>query len=462
MTRSLRRTLAVRFATTMAIGLAAGSAALYWGTGVVLRGQLDHALSAAAFLAEDHMSEADPPPIGGDPATYANVVNRYIALRTPEGAVLHALPDTAAGLPVDTAALRAAMQGARVWVNERWYGEAIRSVYYPVRHGGVAGDVVLQVSASLLPLLSVQRDLLLALAAIVVFGAAASLFGAWQLAGSATRPVREITEQATVIEAGTLGQRITAHTDTEEHQGLVAVLNRMLERLEHAFHAQQRLTADVSHELRTPLTALRGEIEVALRAERSPQRYREVLESAIEEIDRLTAMTEDLLLVTRAEGRLLETRRSPTDVNALVRGALDDLEPHIAAKHLMVGASLDAGLGDSLVDAELVGRVVHQLLENAAKYTPDGGRVSVATSRTNGHVHVTVEDSGPGIAAQDLPHVFEPFYRADQARSRGSGLGLGLTVAAAVARLHGGSVRASNLPAGGARFELTLPVDAGR
>ncbi|HEX9611736.1 MAG TPA: HAMP domain-containing sensor histidine kinase [Gemmatimonadales bacterium] len=352
MTRSLRRTLAVRFAATMAVGLVAASAALYWGTTSMLE----------------------------------------------------------------------------------------------------------RVAAPLAPLGQMRSDLLIALLAVALCGTAATFIGAWRLAGSATRPVTEITQQATQIEAGTLDQRITAHADTEEHQGLVAVLNRMLERLDGAFHAQQRLTADVSHELRTPLTALRGEIEVALRSERSPDRYRQVLGSAIEEIDRLTELTEDLLLVTRAESHILEPRRAPTDVNALVHEAIDALRPRLDAKQVAVSLSLDGDLVESMLDAGLVSRVVRQLIENAAKYTPGGGHVRVVTSRANGHLRVTVEDSGPGIAPGDLPHVFDPFYRADPARSRGDGTGLGLTVAAAIVRLHGGTISASNLAGGGARFTVALPT----
>src|SRR5207302_1811685 len=144
-------------------------------------------------------------------------------------------------------------------------------------------------AAALGPAAGMHRELVLVLAGVVVIGTGATLLGAWWLAGSAVRPVYEITEQATRIEAGTLGQRIVAHAETGEYRGLVAVLNRMLERIDAAFKNQRRLTADVSHELRSPLTALRGEIEVALRAERSPGDYQRVLRSSLEEIDRLTA-----------------------------------------------------------------------------------------------------------------------------------------------------------------------------
>src|SRR5438552_2536513 len=159
---------------------------------------------------------------------------------------------------------------------------------------------------------ALRGDLLLVLASIVVAGTAATLMGAWHFTSSAVRPVAEITAQATRIETGTLDQRILAHADTEEYEGLVAVLNRMLERLERGFAAQRRLTADVSHGLRTPLTALRGEIEVALRAPRSPREYERVLRSWREENERIPGLREGRLLLPRGEGRPVSSRRFPT------------------------------------------------------------------------------------------------------------------------------------------------------
>jgi signal transduction histidine kinase len=297
--------------------------------------------------------------------------------------------------------------------------------------------------------------------AVVTLAAGATLVGAWLIAGSAVRPVLEITDQATRIEAGTLDQRIVAHADTEEYRGLVAVLNRMLERLEHAFEAQRRLTADVGHELRTPLTALRGEIEVALRALRSPREYQLVLRSALEEIDRLTVMSEDLLLITRAEAHLLSVDREPTDPNTLVRDALAPLRRRIEEKDLTVEQALDADVPAVAVDRGLVSRLVDHLLDNAVKYTPTGGRIVVRTSPSvpfERGLHVAVTNSGSHVDQKDLPHLFEPFYRADQARSRGSGTGLGLALVAAIAHLHGGIARATNEDGDGVTFEVDLPA----
>jgi heavy metal sensor kinase len=307
----------------------------------------------------------------------------------------------------------------------------------------------------------VQSRMILALSGVVLFGTGATFLGAWWLAGSAVRPVHEITEQATRIAPGTLDQRIAAHADTAEYRGLVAVLNGMLERLDHAFRSQRRLTADVSHELRSPLTALRGEMEVALRADRSARDYQRVLHSALEEIDRLTEMSEDLLLITRADAHVLQARRVPADLNAVVQSALHALRPRIEERELVVEPRFAAEASRAVVDPQLIGRLVQQLLDNAVKFTPVGGRVCVATEALNGSggVRLVVEDSGLGIAPEHLPHIFEPFFRADQARTRGTGTGLGLAMATAIARLHGGTIRASNVTTGvtGARFEVDLP-----
>lgn len=307
------------------------------------------------------------------------------------------------------------------------------------------------------------HDVIFALAAVVLVGSAAALVGAWWLAQSVVGPVAEITAQAMEIEPGTLNHRINAHADTQEYQGLVAVLNGMLERLDGAFQSQRRLTADVSHELRSPLTALRGEIEVALRAERSPRDYQLVLRSAIEEIERLTTMSEDLLLITRAESHLLPLDRAPFDPNTIVREVLERLHRLIEEKGLVVATSLDPVAGSVPLDSVLVTRLVEHLIDNAVKFASFGGRIAVQTEADPtalGGVRLAVENSGPGIAPADLPHVFEPFYRADQARSAGTGTGLGLALVAAIARLHGGAARVCNQDGQGVRFEIDLPGGA--
>lgn len=464
MTRSLRRALAVRFAATMAAGLLAFSAALWWGTSVVLRKQLDQAIAAGGFLASERLVHPAPegtlePLVAGDASRYAREVNRYVVLRHADGSVAGALPDAAATLPLDSIALREAREGRRTWVTQRWEGATVRVVYLPVLEGGVRSERVVQAAALFAPIHQARRDLLFALAAVVVVGTAATFVGAWSLGGSAVRPVSEIIAQVTQIEPGAPAPRIVAHAETEEYRGLVGVLNGMLDRLDRAFRAQRRLTSDVSHELRTPLTALRGEIEVALRAERSPRDYQQVLNSALEEIERLTIMSEELLLITRAESRLVQPDRRPTDLDALVTEGLGHVRRRCEEKGLAVETTLGAGGRPVPLDPRLTRRALAHLLDNAVRFSPPAGILRVATSVHDGRAHVTVEDSGPGLSGADLPHLFEPFYRADAARTRGTGTGLGLAVARAVIELHGGRIRAANAPGGGARFDIELPLD---
>jgi signal transduction histidine kinase len=404
----------------MAVGLASFAVALGWGTHRVLYEQLDQAIASAAFLATERLVHPAPrgtldPVVATEPSRYAREVNRFLVLRNADASVAGALPATATTLPLDTAAWRAAQAGRQTWLGQRWNGEPIRVTYVPVSENGVRGERVIQAAALLTSIHEVQRDLFFALAVVVLLGTAATFVGAWALAGSAVRPVSEIIEQATRIEPGDPEPRIAAHADTEEYRGLVAVLNGMLERLDRAFRAQRRLTADVSHELRTPLTALRGEIEVALRSDRSSREYQQVLRSALEEIEGLSSMSEDLLLITRAESRLIKPDR-------------------------------------------LAGRLVGHVLDNAIRFTPHGGRVRVTTAIADGHARLTVEDSGPGLSAQDLAHIFEPFYRGDPARPRATGHGLGLALVRAVVDLHGGRLRAANAPNGGARLEMEFPL----
>jgi len=452
----------------MAAGLTTASAALFFSSSLLLQRQLDQALAGAEGLVAAQVGAESSPgvavPVGAvDSLQFERDVNRYVALRDAGGGIVKAIPSFANDLPLDSAAFRSAREGHPAWVTATWRGRSVRNFYARVPRLSERAEQVLQVAALLGPIEAAQRELLLVLVAVVLVGSGATFLGAWWLARWAVGPVAEITAQATQIEPGTLNHRIVAHADTVEYRGLVAVLNGMIERLDAAFQSQRRLTGDVSHELRSPLTALRGEIEVALRAERSAREYQLVLRSALEEIERLTTMSEDLLLITRAESNLLPLDRVPTDPNAIVRDALQQLHKQIEEKGLEIEESLDPAVRSVSLDPGLVTRLVEHLMDNAVKFAPFGGRIRVETDggtpAMNG-VRVAIENSGAGIAPEDLPHVFEPFYRADQARSRGTGTGLGLSLVAAIARLHGGAVRARNQDGAGVRFEVDLPAVA--
>ena len=301
-----------------------------------------------------------------------------------------------------------------------------------------------------------EPELLFILVAVIVLGSGATLVGASYLANSAVRPVAEITAQATRIEAGTLDQRIAARADTEEYQDLVAVLNRMLERLEAGFRAQRRLTADVSHELRTPLTALRGLMEVALRAERSPHEYQRVLRSALEEIDRLAALSDDLLFITRAESRLVELQRVPVDPHELLRRVLDRLHVDILEKGLDMRQALDPAVRSVRLDPALITLLMQHLLGNAVKFTPAAGSVQVEMTCPDHALVVCIRDTGPGIAPEHLSHVFEKYWQGGQKTAQ-RGVGLGLAIAKEIVLAHHGDLWVESQLGEGSRFYFSIP-----
>ncbi len=318
------------------------------------------------------------------------------------------------------------------------------------------GMSVVQVAASLHPLTEENREVLFFLLGTVLLGTVATAFGAVWLAGSAVEPVAEITAQAEGIKAGVAGQRITAHADVAEFQGLVRVVNSMLERLDRAFDSQRRIIADVAHDLRTPITAVRGEIEISLRAQRTPEQYHATLSSILEGVDHLSAINEALILLARIEAGELAPHPDDVDLATVAASAVQRVHPRAEGRVLRFER---AGTGSTTVyaDAGMIGVVLDQLLDNAVRHTPQDTRVEAVVTANGGHVSVAVRDNGPGIAEEVLPHLFERFYRADAARSRTAGPGLGLTVAAAIVEAHHGAIRAANVPSGGLEVTFVLP-----
>jgi copper resistance protein B len=255
-------------------------------------------------------------------------LTRYAQLWTSNGRPLVRSRNLHRDLNLPHDALVEARRGEVGWATHVWGGEQIRSVVFPLELVGAAHGVhVLQVAA---PTASVRRTLtqfgMLLLTLSLVASGGAFVVG-WRLAGVALRPTREITEQAEVIRAGTLSERITAHADVQEFSRLVTVLNGMLERLEGTFEGQRRFIADASHELRAPLTVLRGEIDVALRRERSAAEYREMIERCREEVLRMSVLVQDLLALARSDAGVLVEQRVELDLCDLARRVTERHRP---------------------------------------------------------------------------------------------------------------------------------------
>lgn len=456
--RSLRRTLAVRFSITMLVALLVIAVWAYAGATAVIRDQLDRSLASAMGLEAAVLAAGHPIPANTDapgPERNATTVHRLVAVRDARGKVVGGNTSSAAHLPLDSAAFAAARAGTPVARTQRWGDHAIRALYAPAPRGSPPGYAVLQVAATLDAVRAAQRDVAVLMLGTVILGSLATMFGARWLAGSAINPVREITEQAEAVEAGVPGQRITAHAHVAEFEGLLRVLNGMLERLDRALLAERRLASDVGHDLRTPLTAIRGEIEVALRGARSPAQYGAALRSVLEEVDHLQGISEALVLLHRLEGGENRPERVPVDLTELAGCAVERV------RHRGPGRTYrcrQAGAGDGLVqgDLRMLSVALDHLLDNTVRHTPPDTEVVVTVSGGDGKVSLSVADNGPGVPTEALPHLFQRFYRGDEARSRTAGAGLGLSVAAAVVRAHGGEISAQNSPGGGLEVVLTL------
>lgn len=318
---------------------------------------------------------------------------------------------------------------------------------------GIASEIATRTAGN------ITRDVLWLAAFTLALATAATLVGAGWLARRTFQPLRDIARQAREVTPGITGQRITAHATVAEFHELVDVVNAMLSQLDRGVESQRRLIADAGHDLKTPLTAMRGELEVALRSERSPQAYRSVLTSVLDDVEHLSAISESLLTVARLDAGELTPRLGPLDVDGLLSEAAARWRDRLDGRPIDV--SLPVPPPAAQADARLLELALDQLLDNVARHTPPGTRVTLAARATPDSLLITVDDDGPGQAPEVLPHLFDRFYRRDAARTRGGApsAGLGLTVVQAILAVHGGSATAARGPRGGLAVTLSLPGD---
>jgi signal transduction histidine kinase len=263
--------------------------------------------------------------------------------------------------------------------------------------------------------------------------------GAWFLAGRALRPVHVLTQAAERVTARGLDQRITTPGNVREFERLVTVFNEMLDRLEKGFHQANRFSADASHELKTPLALLQAELEQALASTPSGSPQQQLYTSLLDEVQRLKAITQKLLLLALADSGRLELHREPTDLAQLLANVIEDataFAPHLAIEHAIpVHVSV-------LADAVLLEQALQNLTNNAIKYNRAEGLIRLTLRLEADSAVVAVGNTGPGISIENRPHVFERFFRGDRSRARhaAAGVGLGLSLSREIIRAHGGDL----------------------
>jgi two-component system, OmpR family, sensor kinase len=293
------------------------------------------------------------------------------------------------------------------------------------------------------------------------FVLALGLAGGWWLSTRAIRPIKDISATAARISTGDLSQRIPAGDAENELGQLANVLNSTFARLEDAFDQQARFTSDAAHELRTPISVMLTQTQSVLMRERPAAEYRETLEACQRAAQRMRRLIESLLELARLDAAQEPIKRTGFDLAKTAAECIDLLRPLAAERGIQIHTELPST--SCVGDVDRISQVITNLVGNAIHYNKKGGEVRVRAQQQDGLVWLSVADTGQGIAVEELPHIFERFWRADKSRSRANGrTGLGLAIAKSIVDAHQGTLEVSSKPGEGSVFTLKLPASENR
>lgn len=382
---------------------------------------------------------------------------RFTVILTPSGAVKWKGAGVVERPALDAAVLADVRQGQTAYDTMTTPdGAPIRRISLPITRGGTV-EYILQTEISLRLVQDTLYLLILLLAGLAATMVGVAWLGSRWLARQALTPVEILTTTAEQISVPSLKTRVLLDAPYEEFARLARVFNAMLDRLHAVFEGQRRFIADAAHEMQTPLTVIKGTIEVSLQQRRSADEYRDALVTNLGQVERLSTLTRSLLTLAQFSGDRPPVKLVPLALEPLVQELVKELT--VLAEDRKVRLTLEAHpvplvLGD---DGRLT-QVLINLLDNALTYTPSGGAVTVRIRPDGGQVVMQVEDTGPGIAPEHLPRLFERFYRGDFARKGESGgSGLGLAIVKEIVEAHGGTVRVESTLGKGTVFTVTLP-----
>lgn len=384
---------------------------------------------------------------------------------------ISAKTDLNISLPVTPHALNRAEHGLETYeaIPSRHKGApGLRMITLPVLKGGRFTGELIQVGAPLDAFFLTMREIRWVLWTSLPAGFVLSILFGYMLTKRSLKPVTNISIAATNLRSEDLSLRLPLPKADDELRRLTATFNGMLEHLDDAFKRLRRFTGDVSHELRTPLAVLRGEAELALRRERTPEQYRASLTAIAAEATSMTNIIEELLLLARAESKAVAMHWLDLSMPDFVRDLTVMVEPVFQQKRVHLTVVRD-GPHRFFANPGYLSLALKNLLINAAKHSAADGLVMLRVEQVGNDVVFIVKDQGEGITADAIPYIFDAFYRADTARNRAAGgTGIGLSLAMALVKLHGGTITVQSSPGAGAEFKVQIPrptaeqVDAGK
>ncbi len=458
--QSLRLRLTLWYVALLAVILLSFSGILYVRLTTALSDNLDDTLrNRANLIAGTITSDRGIPRLNSNRLPLdANQDAQFVRLYDASGNLvmeIAAVNGTASDAPMPTLVsdVAAALHGRTSIRSMNVDGEYQRVLTTPLRP---TAQGVLQIGLSESDLRETVRTLFTILGTLVPLMLLIASGGGLFLARRALSPVDRMTRAAQAIEATDLRQRLPEPPAHDEIGRLARTFNALIARLEAAFARQRQFVADASHELRTPLTIIRGELDVTLRHERDASAYRETLVTVHDEVTRLQDLVTDLLLLARNDEptQHLTTIVDLAAIAALVTAHLQPLA-HARSQALTLAASPATVYGI----AGDIERLMRNLVENAIRYTPEHGAISITVQRDGTQAVLTIADTGPGIDPAALPHLFDRFTRADSGRNRAAGgTGLGLAIAQAIAHRHGGAIAVMSTVGEGSVFTTTLPA----
>lgn len=463
---SIRVRLTLWYGSALALILLLFAVALYLVMSRALREQVDASLDEASAVAIRTLGEHRFGPflifedLSQDFPEIA-LLDKFFQIFGPAGQVtIQSSNIQSREIPLSQTAFRASLEGQSTFESVQFQkGVSLRLLSVPIRQGDQLVNI-LRVGTSLQATDRMLRRLLTGLYIASPLALLVSLLGGWFLAGRALRPVHAITQAARRISAGDWSQRIQTPPSNDEIGQLASTFNDMIGRLEVSFKQIRQFSADASHELRTPLTITKGETELALRRPRQAEDYRAVLESNLEEIDRLSRIVDELLFLSRADLGEIKLKMYPVQLDDLFR------EIHQQAAVLGKERKVQTVLariepvvveGDDLRLRELL----LNLVDNAVKYSQEGQAVELSLELVGNQAKLIVQDHGIGIEPENQSRVFDRFYRTDEARAHGAkGTGLGLAICKWIVEVHHGTIELQSRVHGGSCFTVLLPLSA--